>query len=118
MAMAWPVVAVDNDTSGWIELDLSPLRSRVDSNPSIPIRLIANRFKSSSTDCERFIHRPLEVLIEAGQTVDALRDVTEEWRVMTFVSNHHRTLSGSHLVARVAVNATDKTLTIDLDKQP
>jgi hypothetical protein len=129
---------VENDTNGWIEIDVSGLTPTKSDDPPetrvLPYRLLGNRFKSSSPDCELFIHDPLGVLLDArdngsDQVRDVLRDVDEDWRVTTFLVNHEATLSNFHLLANVFVasskdnlgaarrmSASDKTIAITLWK--
>jgi hypothetical protein len=63
--------------------------------------VIANRFKSSSPDCELFLHQPLQFLLNADDDVarafvDGLDTST---KVTTTVVNHDETLGGWHLYA-------------------
>ena len=104
------------DTNGWIEIDVSALDPG-DGNP-IPFRLVANRFKSSTDDCEAFIHDPLGVFLAASTELDALSAVKPDWHVSTFVVNHHRTLSAMHLYALATVNAAESTVGVTLVKYP
>lgn len=115
--MDWKWEPVDNDTNGWVELDISALRPR--DGTEIPFRLIANRVKSSSPECERFIHDPLGALLEAQATDKALQalQLTRDWRVTTIVVNHHHTLSGTHLYMMAAVNPDEQTVGITLVKR-
>jgi hypothetical protein len=108
---------VDNDTHGWVELDISALRP--EDGTRIPFRLIANRVKSSSPDSERFIHDPLRALLEAQETDTALQELqlTPDWRVTTLVVNHHQTLSATHLYMMAAVDPDEQTVGITLVKQ-
>ena len=85
----------ENDTAGWHEVSL------VDIQPTqgapLPIRLFINRFKSSSSDCEAFIHNPIGELIKAGDQIEAFQQINRSWKLSTFVSDHDRTLSLTHL---------------------
>jgi hypothetical protein len=85
---------VADDTSPWVEIDLSGLAS---GSIPVPFRMVAKRFNSSSQDSEDFIHDPLSVY----QNVDleALDEVDSSWRVATFVVNHEKTLSATHTYA-------------------
>jgi hypothetical protein len=106
---------VQNDTAGWIELNLSELASE-DGTP-IPFRLLANRWKSSSPDSEGVIHDPLTRFLEARETVDGFRAVERDWHVTTFVVNHHRTLSVSHTYGMAVVDPRDRTVGLTLVKR-
>lgn len=108
--------AVDNDTNGWIELDVSGLQSK--DGTDIPFRLIANRFKSSSPESESFIHDPLRALIWAQETERSLEGfgLTADWKVTTQVVNHHRTLSATHLYALATVDSDEETVGVTLVK--
>ncbi len=105
------------DPSGWVELNVSALEP--DDGTSIPFTLMAHRFKSSTPECEAFIHSPLGVLLEAARTNATLRslELTPDWHVTTFVVNHHRTLSATHLYAMAAVDPDEKTVGITLVKR-
>jgi hypothetical protein len=95
---------VENDTNGWIEIDVSALKPTKD-DTEIPFRVIANRFKSSSEDCEAFIHEPLQALLAARDAgVEACRDVREDSRVTTFIVNHHVGLRLIHLYAMAKIS--------------
>ncbi len=107
----------ETDSSGWVELDISALEPHDET--SIPFRLVAHRFKSSTPECEAFIHNPLGVLLEAARTNATLRslELTPDWHVTTFVVNHHRTLSATHLYAMAAVDADEQTVGVTLVKR-
>jgi len=113
---AWKWDRVENDTAGWIELDLSGLQS--DDGSPIPYRLVVNRFKSSSPDSEAFINDPIAAFKLASETVDAFRDIDESWRVTTLVVNHNDTLSVSHVYSNVTVNASNQTVGVTIVKKP
>jgi hypothetical protein len=113
---------VDNDTNGWIEIDVSGLAPKRDSS-EIPFRAIGNRFKSSSADCELFIHQPVAMLLrEQDESPDpkvrellksVLEDVTPATRTTTFIVNHEETLSNFHLYAVVySGHGSERTLAI------
>ena len=70
---------VENDTHGWIEIDVSPLDPGDDTG--VPFRLVANRFKSSSSDSEDFIHDPLSVLIQAQRAEGLLEGLEADHRL-------------------------------------
>jgi hypothetical protein len=112
-------MSVDNDTQGWQKLDVSVLQSGDGSE--IPFRLVANRFKSSSPDSELFIHDPLTALLKAQDDgvldLDGIR-LTPEWTVVTLVTNHHQTLSATHLYATVTADSSEQQVTINLVKKP
>lgn len=110
-------MAVDNDTSGWKEIDVSALAPS--DNSGVPFRLVVNRFKSSSPDCEDFIHDPLSAMIRAQGTENLLEglELTEDWRVTTVVLNHHQTLSATHLNVVAAADEDEKHIGITLIKK-
>lgn len=95
-----------NDSSRWIELDLSGLAP-----PPIRFRLFAKRLKSSSPDAERFLHDPLRVLVEE---IDEVRD---DWHITTFIVNHHRTLSRIHLYVMAVVAPDEGTVAVTIYKE-
>ena len=115
-AREWIWNRVDNETSDWVEFDLTPIQST--DGTDVPYRLLVSRLKSSSPDSEAFVHDPLGVLIEAGSTVDAFRDIDRSWDVATFVTNHDATLSASHVYNNVTVYGEKKRVTITIVKQP
>lgn len=106
---------VENDTNGWVELDVTALKP--EDMDQVPFRLVANRFKSSSPDSEAFIHDPLNALLQARAQVEALWPVEEDWRVTTFVINHHKTLSHVHVYAMGVVSPAEKTVGVTIYKQ-
>src|SRR4051812_5796309 len=79
----WVWDRVDNDTSNWVEFDLTPIQSS--DGADVPYRLLVSRLKSSSPDSEAFVHDPLGALMEAASEVDAFRDIDRTWGVATFV---------------------------------
>ncbi len=113
---------VERDTTGWIEIDHSKLAPTRD-DTQIPFRVIANRFKSSSADCELFIHQPVAMLLDARDRdpddgvrallAEVLEDVTPATRTTTFIVNHEETLSNFHLYAVVySGHGSERTLAI------
>ena len=113
---------VGQDTNGWIEIDHSKLAPTRD-DTQIPFRVIANRFKSSSADCELFIHQPVAMLLDARDKdpdegvrallTEVLADVTPATRTTTFIVNHEETLSNFHLYAVVySGHGSERTLAI------
>ncbi|MFI5260917.1 MAG: hypothetical protein ACHQZR_00015 [Candidatus Limnocylindrales bacterium] len=97
-----------NDSSEWIQLELTDLKP-TDGSP-IPFRVLAKRLKSSSPDSERFIHDPLQVLVEE------IDEVGDDWHVTTFVVNHHRTLSRIYMYVMVTVAPVEKTVGVTIYK--
>jgi hypothetical protein len=101
----WVWNEVVNDTAGWHEVSL------VDIQPTqgapLPIRLFINRFKSSSSDCEAFIHDPIGELIKAGDQIEAFQQINRSWKLSTLVANHDRTLSVTHLPSIVVIDPTN-----------
>jgi hypothetical protein len=112
---------VDNDTRGWVRIDLETLRPGERGDPPvdrpIPFQVFGNRFKSSSADSELFIHDPLlqmqrspgdlKGLDVAGfrgddleLDIEALRD---RWHLTTYVANHHRGLNRIYHYAMLTV---------------
>ena len=81
----------------------------------VPFKLFANRFKSSSPDCEAFIHDPLAVM--SGTREFQELGVTPDWKVITLVLNHHQTLSATHLYVKAAVNGEEQTVGVTLVKK-
>lgn len=109
-------MAVDNDTSGWKELDVTGLQSG-DGSP-VPIRLLVNRFKSSSPDAEEFIHDPLQALIDAeGRDEIKGFGFDKSWRVTTHIVNHHVPLRPTHLYANVTVATDEQTAGVTMVKK-
>ena len=112
----------DNNTSGFVEIDVSHLDPGV--GTTIPFRLVTIRFESSSPDSESFIHDPLtfitnklggEVKNLDGSTSNAFEGVDSTWHVVTTVANHQRTLSIKNVNAVVSV-IPNGTLAITLIK--
>ncbi len=97
-----------NDTPGWFEIDLSPIQPP---GEEMPFRLFANRFESSSVDSERFIHDPRE---ELKATIEGF---TDDWKVSTFIINHHRTLSVKHVYAMVASSSAEQAVGLTIYKK-
>lgn len=89
----------ENNSNGWINLDIG----RLDPNDGtdFPFGVIANRFKSSSPECEIFLHQPLQMLIELAATdpvVAAFMDgVGGSSKVSTSIVNHDETLGALHM---------------------
>jgi hypothetical protein len=114
----WLTPGQEDDSSGWIALDLGGLASTRDDPPlPIPFRLFARRVKSSSPDSEWFLHDPLMVLKDLVVDDDGTR-IEDDWQVTTFVVNHHRTLSKIHLFTMAVVAPAEKTVALTLYKQP
>ena len=103
-----------NDTSGWRELELSGLAPS--DGRDIPIRLLVNRFESSSPHSEAFIHDPLGEIIKVKGSVPAFANVTDDWHVSTFVINHHRTLSVKHVYPIAVVSEEESTIGVTIYK--
>ena len=97
-----------NDTAGWYEIDLSPIQP---AGWEMPFRLFVNRFESSSPDSERFLHDPRK---ELGGLID---DFNDDWKVTTFVINHHRTLSYKHLYVMATSSSSEQTVGVTAYKQ-
>jgi hypothetical protein len=98
----------DNDTAGWYEIDLSPIQPP---GEEMPFRLFVNRFESSSPDSEQFIHDPRKRLAEA------IEEFSEDWKVTTFVVNHHRTLSVKHVYVMATSSESEKTVGLTIYKK-
>ncbi len=105
----------DDAPAGWREIDLSGIRP---TDSDIPFRLFVNRFKSSTPACETFIHDPLSVLIEAGGVIDPSIGIDPTWKVATFVTDHHRTLTKVHLYVMAAVSTLEHTIAVTTVKLP
>jgi hypothetical protein len=99
---------VDNDTAGWHEIDLSVIEPPKE---GIPFRLFVNRFKSSSPESEAFLHDPRRELAAAIAGFDG------DWRVSTFIVNHHRTLSYRHVYVMAAASSEEQTVGLTIVKQ-
>ena len=105
----------ENDTNGWVEINFEQLRPA--SGRVLPFQVFGNRFKSSSTDCEMFLHDPLAQLKSApGDLVKLnvegfrgedlamdLEELRERWHLTTYVANHHRGLNKIYLYAKLVV---------------
>ena len=103
-----------NATDQWEEIDLGKHKPDDD---DLPFRLVVRRFKSSSPDSEAFIHDPLREIVQAGGSVPAFEAVTMDWRVTTWVTNHHRTLSVRHVYVMTAVSTDDSSVGVTIYKQ-
>ena len=115
----WLTPGQEDDSSAWIELDLGGLVSSRDDPPlPIPFRLFARRVKSSSPDSEWFLHDPLRVLRDLELDPSGGTRIEDDWRVTTFVVNHHRTLSKIHNFTMAVVAPAEKTVALTLYKQP
>lgn len=108
----------EDQTNGWIQVDLSALDPDRGNGEVVPFRVVANRFKSSSLDSEKFIHDPLQALQDAQVNEGILEglDLTG-WTVSTFVVNHHQTLYAKHLYAMASVNPDDQTVGVTIVKK-
>lgn len=109
------MVTEENAGKAWVPIDVTTLDPY--DGTGVPFSLVVNRFKSSSQDCEDFIHDPLAVMRQAPELASlGLND--GDWRVTTFVLNHHQTLSATHLHVLAAVAPEEKTVGITLVKRP
>ncbi len=97
-----------NDTAGWYEIDLSPIRPP---GEEMPFRLFVNRFESSSPDSEEFIHDPRK------QLAGAVEEFSDDWKVTTFIVNHHRTLSYKHVYAMATSSSAEQTVGLTIFKK-
>jgi hypothetical protein len=106
-----------DEPAGWHEFNLDPIKPT--DGTEIPFRLLANRFKSSTDASENFIHDPRTEFIKAAEEdgIEAFKDIDDTWAVSTFVVNHQRTLSFTHLYAVVAVDKNDSTVGVTLVKK-
>jgi hypothetical protein len=94
----WEWNEQENANTKWQQLDASFL---------IPPDLLdgdyfavwGRRFKSSSSDCEKFIHDPLGALLKAK-----IAGVNKDSTVVTSVLNHELTLAKVHLMTLVTVS--------------
>ena len=113
-----PVDLTDDQPSAWVRLELKGTELEPHDNTEIPIQLVARRFKSSSVECDEFIHNPLGYLIEAQRTDGILDEVVLDtnWKVTTHIVNHHQTLRARHLYALVSANGSESTVGIQLNK--
>jgi hypothetical protein len=108
----------EDNTAGWIELDLSALDPDRENGDVVPFKVVANRFTSSSLDSEKFIHDPLQALRDAQTNEGILQEFDlADWRVSTFVVNHHQTLYARHLYAMASVNPDDETVGVTIVKK-
>jgi hypothetical protein len=109
----------EDETNGWVTLDLSQLDPDREGDPpeTVPFKVVANRFKSSSLDSEKFLHDPLSTLIEVQGLFGFDFEITSEWTVSTFVVNHHQTLYAKHLYAMASVNPDDQTVGVTIVKK-
>ncbi len=99
----------DNATAGWHEIDLSPIQPPDDGE--MPFRLFVNRFESSSPDSEQFLHDP------RAQLAGAIEEFSDDWKVTTFIINHHRTLSYKHVYAMAASSTSEQTVGLTIYKK-
>ena len=97
-----------NDTAGLYEIDLSPIQP---DGEEMPFHLFVNRFESSSPDSERFLHDPRK---ELGATVDGFGD---DWKVSTFIVNHHRTLSVKHVYVMATASPSEQAVGLTIYKK-
>ena len=95
-----------NDTFPWVQLGLPEGLIPNGLADDQRFELWVARFKSSSPDCETFVHDPVASMIEGG--VIESRDV----HVTTHVINHERTLSKFHLFATATKSAGSVGLTL------
>jgi len=105
----------DRENAGvdWKEINLASIKPTAP-DEDIPFRLHVNRFESSSKDSERFIHDPRDEL----KRFLASDGFDDDWKVSTFIINHHRTLSVKHVYAIVASSTAEKTAGVTIYKKP
>jgi hypothetical protein len=99
---------IPNLTNGWVNIDVQGLKPP---DTDVPFLVIGNRYKSSTPDCELFLHQPLQMLLEEAENSPnshtrvllraVLTGITLDSRVTTFIVNHEETLSNYHLYAMV-----------------
>ena len=109
------MVTEEDAGKAWVPIDLSTLDPL--DGTGVPFDLVVNRFKSSSQDCEDFIHDPLTVMQSAPE-LERFGLNEGEWKVTTLVVNHHRTLSATHLHVLAAIDNEEKTVALTLVKKP
>ena len=109
----------DDPPSPWLKIVLKDTEVDPLDGTDIPIQVVARRFKSSSVDCDEFIHNPLGYLMDAQKNDGILDEVvlTTDWKVTTHIVNHHRTLRATHLYALVSANGNESTVGIQLHKK-
>ena len=105
----------EEEPAGWDVVDLSRLIP--EGETELPFTLIANRFASSTGAADHFIHEPLTALIEAQGDLNLGFEITTEWRVSTFIVNHHQTLRARHLYAMASLKADEKTAGVTMVKR-
>lgn len=106
----WAYEAEPNDTAGWQELDTRPLATQGD---TVLFRVFGNRFKSSSSDAERFIHDPLGEMVKAP-----LLEVTPEFTVTTIVVRHELQLRKHPMIVLVLIAHATATAVVTIYKAP
>ncbi len=109
------MVTEENAGKAWEQIDVSTLDPQ--DGTGVPFNLVVNRFKSSSQDCEDFIHDPLTVM-RAARELDEFGLNEGDWKVTTLVLNHHQTLSATHLHVLAAIADDEKTVALTLVKKP
>jgi hypothetical protein len=77
----------------WFEVDLGALFA------DAPFKLYAAKFKSSTRECEEFIHFPLESMMRSG-----VPGVTESSRIVTLLPNHQWGLARWPMFAMATVS--------------
>ncbi len=117
----------------WVEVDSIQSDLVPTGAPDLQFRLFANRFKSSSPDCEYFLHDPLRHMLlkpgalkalpgwpditsdDPGERAEFVASLLEEdsegrslrdkpqWHITTFLSNHHRKLTKVHFAVLAIV---------------
>jgi hypothetical protein len=100
----WTWVPEEEAPAGWQPVDVSRVAPP---GGALPFQVYSNRFKSSSPECELFIHDPLAAMLK-----DQVDGVRADSRVTTIVINHDRTLSRVHLIVLALVAADIVILTL------
>jgi hypothetical protein len=86
-----------NSTFPWTQISLPDGLVPDDLAEDQRYKVFTARFKSSSPDCELFIHDPVKSLVDGGIIKAG------NYRVTTHVLNHQRTLSKWHLFATATI---------------
>jgi len=95
-----------NATFPWVQIELPEGLIPEGVADDQRFELWVARFKSSSPDCETFVHDPVASMVEGG--VIESRD----YHVTTHVINHERTLSKFHLFATATKSSGSVGLTL------
>ncbi|MGH8873740.1 MAG: hypothetical protein ACRDVM_00585 [Acidimicrobiia bacterium] len=99
----------------WNPIDL---RGEEEGEAETPVRMFWAEYKTERDDWKEFLFHPLSVLVnEFGKDgAAASLGVTDGWRVVTTVLNHHRGLNPRIGLATATLSETEETAYLSIYK--